>query len=101
MTAEHPGRQWDALAAFWWYRPIACELEWTVWRLETHEPFFHFKTEGRVTCVRAPPGQEVKHPITGETIVFKLQRRGYGPVPSPVLWPKALFKRNLTLLPWK
>ncbi|CAB1102957.1 unnamed protein product [Ectocarpus sp. CCAP 1310/34] len=36
--------------------------------------------------VKPAPGQDTKHPATGEIIVYKLERSHYGRSQSPVLW---------------
>lgn len=64
---------------------IACEHGWPVWQMDVCVAFLQSEIDKDV-WVKPAPGQNVKDPVTGDIMVYKLERSLYGLAQSPVLW---------------
>ena len=68
---------------------IACHFGWPVYQADVVGAFLNAMCD-RDVYVKPAPGDNSKHPTTGEPMVYQLRRALYGLSQSPILWNDTL-----------
>eukprot|EP00752_Nemacystus_decipiens_P015554 g13877.t1 len=68
---------------------IACHFGWPVFQADVVGAFLNAMCD-RDVYVKPAPGDNSKHPTTGQPMVYKLRRALYGLSQSPILWNDTL-----------
>ena len=78
---------------------IACDKGWPVYQMDVVVAFLNAHCD-RDVYVKPAPGDKLMDPVTGEPVVYKLERSLYGLSQSPSLWNDTL-DEALVVFEWR